>query len=80
MNNNFMKLFQMKSLWDRFIKNHPKLPMFGRAVIGQAVQEGTIIEISVTTAEGQNLVTNLKISAEDMELLNEALKLAREPD
>ncbi len=80
MNNNFMKLFQMKSLWDRFIKNHPKLPMFGRAVIGQAVHEGTIIEISVTTAEGQNLVTNLKISAEDMELLNEALKLAREPD
>ena len=43
MNNNFMKLFQMKNLWDRFIKNHPKLPMFGRAVIGQAVHEGTII-------------------------------------
>ena len=80
MNNNFMKIFQLKNLWDRFIKNHPKLPMFGKAVVGQAIREGTIIEISVTTAEGQNLVTNLKINAEDMELLNEALKLAQEQD
>ena len=78
MNNNFMKIFQLKNLWDHFIKNHPKLPLFGKAVVGQAIHEGTIIEISVTTAEGQNLVTNLKISAEDMELLNEALKLAQE--
>lgn len=80
MNHNFMKIFQLKNLWDRFIKNHPKLPMFGKAVVGQALREGTIIEINVTTAEGQNLVTNLKIGAEDMELLNEALKLAREQD
>lgn len=80
MSNNFMKIFQLKNLWDRFIRNHPKLPMFGQAVISQAIREGTIIEISVTTAEGQNLVTNLKISAEDMALLDEAMKLAREQD
>lgn len=78
MNNNFMKIFQLKSLWDRFIQNHPKLPLFGQAVMAQAVREGTVIEISVTTAEGQNLVTNLKISPEDMALLEEALNLAKE--
>ena len=80
MNGNFMKIFQLKNLWDRFIRNHPKLPMFGKAVVGQALHEGTIIEINVTTAEGQNLVTNLKLNAEDMALLEEALKLAREQD
>lgn len=80
MNGNFMRIFELKKLWDRFVQNHPRLPLFGGAVARQAIREGSIIEISVTTAEGQNLVTNLKISADDMELLNEALQILREPD
>lgn len=77
MSTSFMKLIQLKNLWDRFTANHPKIPMFGRAVIQNAVQEGTVVEITVNTAEGKNFVTNFKITAEDLELLNEAFETIR---
>ena len=32
--------------------------------------EGSVIEISVTTPDGKNYCTNLKVKAEDMEFLN----------
>lgn len=78
MTTNFMKLIQLKGLWDRFIANHPKLPMFGRAVTQNAVREGTVVEITVNTADGQNFITNFKITAEDMALLNEAFEMVRD--
>ena len=75
---NPMKIFQLKGLWGRIISNHPKLPKFAQAVTQNAVREGTVIEISVTTAEGQNYITNFRITAEDMELLEEAVQLMKE--
>ena len=75
---NPMKIFQLKGLWDRFISNHPKLPKSSQAVTQNAVREGTVIEISVTTAEGQNYISNFRITAEDMELLEEAVQLMKE--
>ena len=75
---NPMKIFQLKGLWDRFISNHPKLPRFAQAVAQNAVREGTVIEISVTTSDGQDYVSNLRITQEDMELLREAMEIMRE--
>ena len=44
---------KIKSGMDRFRANHPKFPMFLRAVSQDALVEGTIIEINVTTPEGK---------------------------
>ncbi len=74
MNMNFEQLAMMqkiKSGIDRFRANHPKFPMFLNAVSQNALMEGSIIEIAVTTPDGKNFCSNLKIKAEDMELLNE---------
>ncbi len=62
-------LLQMMNLWNRFEKNHPKFPMFLKAVAQKGIKEGSIIEIKVTTADGENFDSNLKVSAEDMELV-----------
>lgn len=62
-------LLQMMNLWNRFERNHPKFPMFLKAVGQKGIKEGSIIEIKVTTADGENFDSNLKVSAEDMELV-----------
>lgn len=67
---NPFNLLKLKSLFDRFKSNHPKLPLFFRAAIGE-IQEGTVVEVKVTPPEGKAIVTNIKINQEDMELINE---------
>lgn len=76
MNMNFEQLAMMqkiKSGIDRFRVNHPKFPLFLSAVSQNAIVEGTIIEINVTTPDGKNYCTNLKVKADDMEFI-ESLK------
>lgn len=69
-------IFQMMNLWNRFQRNHPKFPKFLSAVVKNAVKEGSIIEIRVTTAEGESYDSNLKINAEDMEMIEQLKELS----
>ena len=66
---NPMKLMQLKSSWQSFVKRHPKFPLFWKAVYKQALTEGTILEFKVTTPDGRELASNIKISKEDLDLL-----------
>lgn len=68
---NPMTLLKMQGIWKKFQQNHPKFPLFMQAVSQAGLSEGTIIEINVTTADGRNFASNLKIKPEDMELVNE---------
>ena len=61
---NPMNVMKAKGLLTQFTTNHPKLPAFFKAASSQ-IGEGSIIEISVTTAEGKNLCTNMKVRPED---------------
>ena len=61
---------KIKSGMDRFRAYHPKFPLFLRAVSQDALVEGSIIEINVTTPEGKNCCTNVKLKADDMELFD----------
>lgn len=73
MNMNFNQiamLQKMKAGMDRFRVNHPKFPLFLRAVSQDALVEGTVIEITVTTPDGKNYCSNVKLQADDMELIN----------
>ncbi|MBO5207986.1 MAG: hypothetical protein J6B68_01435 [Lachnospiraceae bacterium] len=69
-------IFQMMNIWNKFKQNHPKFPKFMTAVYQNGIKEGSIIEINVTTADGQSLNSNLKISAEDMELIEQLKNLS----
>lgn len=71
--NQLAMLQQLKSGMDRFRANHPKFPMFLKAVSQDGLKEGTIVEINVTAPEGKNYCSNVKLTADDMELI-EALK------
>lgn len=64
-------ILQMMNLWSRFQKNHPKFPKFLSAVARNGIAEGSIVEIKVTTAQGESFDSNLKVNAEDMELIEQ---------
>lgn len=72
-------IFQMMNLWNKFKQNHPKFPKFMMAAAQNGIKEGSIIEINITTADGQSLNSNLRISAEDMELVEQLKNLAMNP-
>ena len=72
---NPMKLLQIKNAWDQFQANHPKFPKFLSAVHQHGIQEGTIIEVKITTPEGEELTSNLKVKAEDIALFQEMKEL-----
>ncbi len=63
-------LMKIKGLLEQFQANHPRVPMFFRDAM-QCMEEGTIIEIQVTTKEGRNLCTNMKLTEQDLELFEQ---------
>ena len=71
-------IFQIKNMWDRFQKNHPKVPRFLQVVGSEYIQAGTVIEISVTKANGENITSNIKLNEEDMELIAAMRDLSRQ--
>lgn len=71
--NQIAMLQKIQSGLATFQRNHPKFPMFLRAVSQEAIMEGTIIEITVKTPEGKEYCSNLKVKADDLEFV-ETLK------
>lgn len=70
------KLFKIKNAWDKFSQNHPKFPKFLNAVSKNAMEEGTVIEINVTTPAGNTLSSNIKLKESDIELFHELADLS----
>lgn len=69
------KMLRLKNAWQSFTASHPKFPKFLQAVSQSAVQEGTVIEISVTRPDGTSLASNVKLTASDMQLFREISNL-----
>lgn len=71
---NPMALMKIKGMLDKFKQNHPKIPMFLGAA-SQAIDEGSIIEVNVTTSTGKNLCTNMKVTADDIDMVRQLSNL-----
>lgn len=62
-------IFELQNKWNHFTQNHPKFPKFLQAVAGTQMNPGTIIEVKVTSAEGQAISSNIKLTEEDVQML-----------
>ena len=69
--NNIGNMMKIMNAWNIFKRNHPKSPAFCNAFSKRALKEGSIMAITVTTPDGEKIETNLRIKAEDLELLKE---------
>lgn len=68
-NNKINPIMMMKlaSRWKKFNEEHPKVVPFFRAVAGSGIQAGSVIEIKVTDPAGQEYVSNIRVTPDDME-------------
>ena len=70
---NPMGFMQLKPLIEQFQARHPRfVEFFGYA--GQHIQENSLLEISITDASGSKIVTNIRITPEDLELVEQIRK------
>ena len=71
---NPMGLLKIKPLFETFCKDHPKLLMFFSAA-GAAVDRDSVVEITITTSQGQTMKTNIKVNENDLALFQELGKM-----
>lgn len=71
---NPMKLMKLKEMGERFRALHPRIPGFMDAAV-RNIKEGSVIEMMVTDPEGKTIRANIRVTAEDMEMLREAKEI-----
>ncbi|MBQ7046922.1 MAG: hypothetical protein IJN85_04180 [Oscillospiraceae bacterium] len=67
---NPMALLHLKSKLEKFRENHPKVPLFFQAASGE-VRLDSIIELKITNPEGKSIVTNIKVTQDDIDLISD---------
>ena len=63
-----MKIMNAKRKFDA---NHPKFSAFLKAVLSRPIEEGTIIEMTVTRPGEEPITTNFKVCQSDLDLVRE---------
>ena len=74
---NPMALLSMKSALDNFQRNHPKFMQFLQVMMQNGLQEGTVLECKVITPEGKEIQANIKITEDDLELIEKLKELGQ---
>ncbi len=68
------ELFKLRERFNIFNEQHPRVVPFFNAAAGR-IQEGSVIEITVTSPDGESIASNIRVTAEDLETV-EILKNA----
>lgn len=71
---NLMKLGQLKPKFNDFKARHPKFIQFFTNAVPENVKEGSVFEVRIVNPQGRELKTNIKVTAEDAQLLTELFK------
>lgn len=70
-----VKLMSAKAQFER---NHPKFMAFVKTVFSKSIEEGTVMEITVTRPGEEPVTANIKVQQSDLELLAELKELAKQ--
>lgn len=69
------KLLKFKSRWNDFRARHPKFVNFLKYVSGGTLKENDVLEMVIRSENGQEVKSNLRLSAEDISFFNELKEL-----
>jgi hypothetical protein len=69
---NVMKLMNFKN---QFAQTHPKFAAFFQKVLVQGIEEGSVIEITITKPDGTAATGNMRVQQSDLEMLQELRNL-----
>lgn len=69
-------MFKMRERLGIFQSQHPKLQYFFNDVAANALEEGSVVEMKVTSPGGREYVANIRLTKEDIETI-EMVRQAR---
>lgn len=72
---NTAALFKLMGAKSKFEQAHPGVSKFIGDIYSQGLEEGSVVEITITKPDGSKMTTNMKIQASDLEMLNELKNL-----
>ena len=67
---NPLDMMQLGGRLQTFSQQHPRFGDFLRESAKDAMREGSILEMKVTSPEGKEYITNIKLTPEDVETIN----------
>ena len=65
------KLLQLKKQYEAFSARHPKFLRYLAYISDHYLEEGAVLDLTVTASDGRSLHGNAKLSAEDVAFLQE---------
>jgi hypothetical protein len=68
-------ILKVMELKNKFDKNHPKFGAFIKAAGRDALTEGSVITVAIQAPDKEELVTNLRVTADDLALIEELKNL-----
>jgi hypothetical protein len=69
-------IMKIRNAKNKFEANHPKFFAFCNAMFSKGIEEGTVIELTVTKPGQEPMTTNIKVQESDLELLDELMSMA----
>lgn len=70
-------IVKLMSAKNRFSNHHPKFEAFLKSVFSRKLEEGTVIEITVTRPGESPVTSNFRVLESDLELLEELKELMK---
>ena len=72
-----MSIMQLQQRFQVFQQEHPKIIAFFKALGNDSMQEGTIIDIKVTTPDGKEIASNMKITENDIATFKQMMEISK---
>ena len=69
------KILQLKKQYETFVERHPKFLRYLAYITDHYMEEGTVLDVTVTDTQGRSLHGNAKLSAEDVAFLQEVRRV-----
>lgn len=67
-------LLTFKKKWEEFSQRHSGFSQFIQAAASGGLGEGNILDVKITMPDGRTLQSNMKITAEDVEMIKSLTK------
>ena len=69
------KLLQLKKQYSAFLDRHPKFMRYLAYITDHYMEEGSVMDVTVTAPDGRTLHGNAKLTAEDVAFLQEVRQM-----
>lgn len=71
-------MMKLGGMMRQFQANHPKVLSFYQSQLAGGLPEGTVLELTVTKPDGNPVTCNFRVTADDLQMLNELKNMRKD--